>query len=105
MTLTDLPFDPSLVLIGGGWRAAQGGATLALIDPSDASDLARIARGGPEDIDAAVTAAQAARDGGWGRMPAAERGRILTRLAGLIRARAFSGLPNNSFREIKGTSC
>ena len=21
MTLTDLPFDPSLVLIGGGWRA------------------------------------------------------------------------------------
>ena len=87
MTLTDLPFDPSLVLIGGGWRAAQGGATLALIDPSDASDLARIARGGPEDIDAAVTAAQAARDGGWGRMPAAERGRILSRVAGLIRAR------------------
>ncbi|HEY4069840.1 MAG TPA: aldehyde dehydrogenase family protein [Burkholderiaceae bacterium] len=72
-----IPFDPSLLLIGGHWRAAAGGATLALHDPSDGSELARIARGGADDVDAAVAAAQAALAGDWGRMTAAERGRLL----------------------------
>lgn len=72
-----IPFDPSLLLIGGAWRAAASGATLPLDDPSDGSELARIARGGPADIDAAVQAAQAALDGDWGRLTAAERGRLL----------------------------
>jgi aldehyde dehydrogenase (NAD+) len=73
-----IPFDPSLLLIGGAWRAAAGGATLALHDPSDGTELARIARGTASDIDAAVAAAQAALDGEWGRMTAAERGRVLS---------------------------
>ncbi|MGY3438188.1 MULTISPECIES: aldehyde dehydrogenase family protein [unclassified Marinovum] len=87
MALTDLPFDPSLVLIDGGWRAALGGDTISLRNPSDASELAQIARGGASDIDAAVAAAQGALEGDWGRMPAAERGRILARLGGLVRER------------------
>lgn len=73
-------FDPSLCLIGGDWRGAASGETLTLVNPSDGSDICRIARGGAADIDAAVTAAQAARDGDWGRMSALERGRILTRI-------------------------
>jgi aldehyde dehydrogenase (NAD+) len=72
-----IPFDPSLLLIGGTWRAAAGGATLALHDPSDGTALAQIARGTASDIDAAVAAAQTALDGEWGRMTAAERGRVL----------------------------
>ena len=72
-----IPFDPSLLLIGGTWRAAAGGATLALHDPSDGSELAQIARGTAADIDAAVGAAQAALSGDWGRLTAAERGRLL----------------------------
>lgn len=77
--MTDvLWFDPSLMLIGGAWSAAND--TLPLINPSDGSDLARIARGQAPDIDAAVTAAHAARDGDWGRMTATERGRILTEI-------------------------
>jgi len=72
-----VPFDPSLLLIGGAWRAAAGGATLALHDPSDGSELAQIARGTSADVDAAVAAAQGALDGDWGRMTAAERGRVL----------------------------
>ncbi|TNF20813.1 MAG: aldehyde dehydrogenase family protein [Rhodobacteraceae bacterium] len=83
----ELPFDPSLALIGGAWRPAEGGATLALLDPSQGTELARIARGGAPDIDAAVSAARAARAGDWGRMPAAERGRILTRIGALVRER------------------
>ncbi|MDA0962272.1 MAG: aldehyde dehydrogenase family protein [Proteobacteria bacterium] len=79
-------FDPSLCLIGGHWVPAQGGETLPLIDPSDGSELARIARGQAADIDAAVTAAETARDGDWGRMTATERGRILTRLGQIVAA-------------------
>jgi len=72
-----IPFDPSLLLIGGTWRSAASATTLPLHDPSDGSELARIARGGAADIDAAVAAAQAALDGEWGRLTAAERGRLL----------------------------
>lgn len=69
-------FDPSHILIGGTWRATE--ATLPLVNPSDGSTLAHIAKGTAADIDAAVAAAHAARDGAWGRMTALERGRILT---------------------------
>ena len=69
-------FDPSLMLIGGTWRAAA--STLALINPSDGTELAQIAAGQASDIDDAVAAAHAARQGDWGRMTATERGRILS---------------------------
>ncbi len=83
MTLP-LWFDPGQVLIAGKWRAPAAGQTLDLINPSDGSPLARIARGQAEDIDAAVTAAHAARAGDWGRMSALERGRILTRIGQMV---------------------
>jgi aldehyde dehydrogenase (NAD+) len=72
-----LPFETNQVLIGGRWRAPQGGQVLPLANPSDGSMLAEIARGGAADIDAAVNAAQSALDGDWGRLSAAERGRLL----------------------------
>ncbi|MEO0764729.1 MAG: aldehyde dehydrogenase family protein [Pseudomonadota bacterium] len=71
-------FDPSLMLIGDSWRAAP--STLTLVNPSDGSPLAKIAAGQASDIDDAVHAAQAAREGDWGRMSATERGRILTEI-------------------------
>lgn len=84
MTLPDLWFDPSLVLIGGRWRAADLRDGLPLEDPSDGTQIGKIAHGGASDIDAAVAAAQAARDGVWGRATAAERGRILQKLGALV---------------------
>lgn len=84
MSLPDLPFNPSYCLIGGAWRAPQEGQTLALVDPSNGSELTQIARGTSIDIDAAVTAAQTALDGEWGRTTALERGRILTRIGQLV---------------------
>jgi aldehyde dehydrogenase (NAD+) len=72
-----IPFETALLFIGGSWRRAEGGATLLLENPSDGSTLAEIARGSAADVDAAVRAAQAARDGAWGRLTAAERGRLL----------------------------
>ncbi|MEX0350951.1 MAG: aldehyde dehydrogenase family protein [Paracoccaceae bacterium] len=81
-------FDPALCLIGGDWLPATRDRTLPLTNPSDGSDLCQIARGGAEDIDRAIAAARAALNGDWGGLTAAERGRILLRLAELVRDRA-----------------
>ncbi len=80
--LPTLPFDPSHVLIGGSWRGASD--TLPLINPSNGETLCHIARSSQVDVDTAVTAAQDALDGAWGRMTALERGRCLTQLGQLV---------------------
>lgn len=80
-------FDPEMCLIGGTWVAPAGGGLLELVNPSDGSVICNTARGQAADVDAAVAAAQAARDGAWGRMSALERGRCLTRLGQLVSAR------------------
>ena len=85
--MQELWFDSRQVLIGGRWQAAESGETLPVEDPSTGQEIGAIARGRTADIDAAVTAAQAALDGEWGRMTATERGRILTRLGRLVEER------------------
>jgi aldehyde dehydrogenase (NAD+) len=87
-TMTALPFDASLVLVAGQWRAPAGGQALPLLNPSDGSPLAEIARGQAADVDAAVAAAQAALDGPWGRMAAVDRGRILLAMGAAVLAQA-----------------
>ena len=82
----DLWFDPSKCLIAGQWVTPTGGGTLPLENPSTGAVIGEIARGQADDVDAAV-AAQAARDGAWGRMPAVERGRILARLGRMVTER------------------
>lgn len=81
-------FDPSKCLIAGEWVAPVGGQVLPLIDPSTGQDIGAIARGQEADIAAAVAAAEAARHGPWGRLSAAERGRILLKLSRMVAARA-----------------
>ncbi len=82
--MSHIPFDSSGVFVAGLWRPCASGETLPLFNPSDGSLLAQIARGGPADIDAAVAAAQAALDGPWGRLTAAERGRVLMRMSARV---------------------
>jgi aldehyde dehydrogenase (NAD+) len=86
--MTTIPFDTTQVFIGGAWRAGASGRTLPLLNPSDGAALADIARGGAADVDAAVVAAQAALDGAWGALTAAERGRILLRMSAAVLAQA-----------------
>jgi aldehyde dehydrogenase (NAD+) len=76
--LDALWFNPNEMLIGGTWKTA--GSNLPLFNPSDGSLLAEIANGSAINIDEAVTAAQVARNGKWGRLSATERGRILTKI-------------------------
>ena len=84
MTLELLGINPGKCMIGGAWISPTANETIGLINPSDGSTLCAIAKGGDTDIDAAVHAAERALDGEWGRLSAAERGRILARLGRLI---------------------
>ncbi len=77
-------FDASQVFINGQWRACASSRTLPLLDPSDGEMLTSIARGNAVDVDAAVQAAQAALDGAWGALTAAERGRVLLKMSALV---------------------
>lgn len=84
MTLELLGISPDRCLVDGAWVLPDGGGSLPLLNPSDGSDLCRIARGGEADIDAAVSAARAALSGPWGKATATERGRILARIGALV---------------------
>ncbi|WP_374618885.1 aldehyde dehydrogenase family protein [Devosia sp.] len=80
MSELNLFFDPTKCFIGGRWVAPLGGDYLPIEDPSTGATIGAVPRGQSADVDAAVAAAHAALAGDWGRTPAAERGRILTRI-------------------------
>ena len=66
--------------------APAGGERFADINPATGEVLCEVAAADAATVDAAVTAARAAqRD--WIRMPAAERGRVLNRVAAILRDR------------------
>ena len=71
--------------IGNRWVASSTGQTIDVIDPSDGTPFAKIARGNAADIDSAVLAARGALGeffgGKWGRLTATERGRLLMKLS------------------------
>lgn len=72
-------------LIDGKPVDALSGARIDVACPSDGKVFASIPASGAADIDRAVKAARRAFDTGpWGRMPAVERGRCLTRLFQLV---------------------
>lgn len=72
------------LLIGGRRVAPLTGQYFESVNPATEQVIARIAKGGVEDVDAAVAAARAAFEGEWGHMKASDRGRLLLRLADLI---------------------
>jgi acyl-CoA reductase-like NAD-dependent aldehyde dehydrogenase len=78
---------PARLFIDGQWTDAAGGATFTTINPATEEPLTQVAEGSAADVDRAVAAARRAFDSGpWGKMPAAERGRILWRIGDLIEA-------------------
>ncbi|MGQ4513280.1 aldehyde dehydrogenase family protein [Streptomyces sp. DW26H14] len=73
------------LFIGGKWTSAVEGRTREIRCPADGTLVASVDEAGPRDADAAVAAARDAFDGGpWPRTPAAERGRLLLRVADLV---------------------
>jgi acyl-CoA reductase-like NAD-dependent aldehyde dehydrogenase len=75
------------LFIDGRFVEAESGQTLPTLNPHDNSVIADVAMAGAADIDKAVAAARRAFPA-WARMAAADRGRILLRLADLIEANA-----------------
>jgi aldehyde dehydrogenase (NAD+) len=84
--------DPKLkprydLFIGGRFVAPKSGKYFDSINPATEEALAQIALANQADVDAAYQAAQKAF-GPWGRLPGAERGKYLYRIARLIQDRA-----------------
>ncbi len=81
--------SPQKLLIDGKRVDAASGETFEVIDPSNNKLLARVPKGGKEDINRAVKAARKAFDTGpWRKLTASERGKIIWKLADLIEERA-----------------
>ena len=75
------------LFIGGKFVDAADGATIAVLNPHDNSTIADVAEAKAADIDRAVEAAQKAFPK-WAALGAAERGRLLLKLADKIEEKA-----------------
>ncbi len=75
--------------INGAFVASDAAATLDVIDPATTDAIARVPDASPSDVDRAVRAARAAFDDGpWKDTTAQDRGRVLFKLAEIVRERA-----------------
>jgi acyl-CoA reductase-like NAD-dependent aldehyde dehydrogenase len=95
ITLPDLLTDPAArefagrehaLLIGGEWTPAASGESFETIDPASGRPICSIAQAGAEDVERAVKAARAAFEGDWSRISAADRARLIMRLADALEA-------------------
>ena len=76
------------LIIAGERKDAVEGATFTVTEPATGLVLAEIAKAGVADVDLALTAAHAAFNDGrgtWARTNATQRGRVLYRVAELLR--------------------
>ena len=77
------------LLIDGKWVDAKTGKTFAVFDPSNGQQIAQVAEGGAEDVNAAVAAARRAfEDGPWAKLKPTERGKLVWRLGDALEAHA-----------------
>ena len=87
--MTTFEIEPGRLFIGGQWREAADGARTKVVDPSRGEVVTTVADAGAADVDAAVRAARDAfDDGAWSGLSGRERGRVLHRIAELIRENA-----------------
>jgi betaine-aldehyde dehydrogenase len=75
--------------VDGAFVPSSGAGTLEVVDPSVAEPIAAVPDATPADVARAVDAARRAFDAGpWREATAQDRGRVLFRLADIVRARA-----------------
>jgi phenylacetaldehyde dehydrogenase len=85
--VADFIEKPRKMLINNQWVNAASGKTFPTYNPATGEVLAQVAEGDREDIERAVKAARKAFDQGpWRHMTAAERARLIWKLADLIEA-------------------
>ncbi len=77
------------MLVNGEWVASDSGKSLPVYDPSTEEIIAEVPDSDARDVDRAVAAAREAFDNGpWASSTAQERGRVLFRLAEVVRNHA-----------------
>src|SRR5215469_17846173 len=82
----EVGLSDGLMLIDGTWTAAHDGQTWNHSHPATGEEVASFPIAGPGDVDLAVRAARRAFDEGpWPRARAGERGRVLRKIADLVR--------------------
>jgi len=78
---------PGRLFIGGQWVDAVAANTFTTVNPATEEPITQVAEGRAEDIDRAVKAARQAFEGPWAGVSAADRGRLLWKMADLIESR------------------
>src|SRR5215216_2424677 len=78
---------PNQLFIGGEWRDASGGGTLAVEDPSTGETLVEVADATADDAKAALDAAVAVQEE-WAAHPPRDRGEVLRRTFEAMTVRA-----------------
>ena len=73
-----------LNFIANASQPSSSGRTIPMVDPSDGQPFDEIQRSNAADIDVAVHAARQCLDAVWGKLSAAERGRLLMRLSAAV---------------------
>ena len=76
------------LFINGKFVPAKDGKTFATINPANEQHLAKVAYASESDVNKAVAAANEAYKKIWSKMPAAERGKYLYRIARILQERA-----------------
>ena len=83
------PVKDQPLFIGGKWLDAVSNKTFPAINPATGDTICQVAEGDKADIDLAVKAARKALESGpWKKMDAADRGRLMFKLADLIEKEA-----------------
>lgn len=74
------------LFIGGKWMEATSGDTFEVVNPATGEAFATVSHAGSEDVERAVQSAQKAFESRrWHSIPPLERGRVLRKVADLIR--------------------
>ena len=76
------------LFINGKFTAPSGGKYFDTINPATEKKIASVGEANTADVDKAVKAARTAYDKTWSKMPAAERGKYIYRIARIIQEKA-----------------
>jgi len=84
-----VPISATKLLINNKWTDALSGRSFATLDPATGEEICQVAEADAADVDLAVKAARNAFERGpWRKISAAERGRLLHKLADLMEKHA-----------------
>ncbi len=76
------------LFINGKFTAPTGGKYFDTVNPATEKKIASVGEANTADVDKAVKAARTAYDKTWSKMPAAERGKYIYRIARIIQEKA-----------------